>query len=150
VTAEPMETHEPMEPPTGRTFHGPRCVGTSTQTGQRCGNPALPGGTVCGFHGGKAPQVKRKAALRLAALVDPAVATLAKEMTKADRSADRQRAANSILDRAGISRTPDLDAATARAILVERLIALRTPPPALDPPDNVMDAEIIEEERDYG
>lgn len=124
------------------------CRGHNRQGGP-CGSQPVPGAAVCHYHGGAAPQVKRKAALRLAALVDPAIATLGREMARAEKSADRQRAANSILDRAGISRTPDLDAATARAVLVEKLLALRNAPvaevlPAED--EEPVDAELIEEE----
>lgn len=42
-----------------------RCTGTSKQSGERCGRPAIPGGTVCNFHGGKAPQVVAAARRRL-------------------------------------------------------------------------------------
>lgn len=42
-----------------------RCTGTSKQSGERCGRPAIPGGTVCNFHGGKAPQVVAAAQRRL-------------------------------------------------------------------------------------
>ena len=46
-----------------------RCVATSrTQGGDRCKNPAVPGATVCRFHGGATQHVRKKAALRLAAL----------------------------------------------------------------------------------
>jgi hypothetical protein len=34
------------------------------QTGQRCKRKAIPGGTVCRWHGGAASQVKVKAAIR--------------------------------------------------------------------------------------
>ena len=103
-----------------------RCVATSrTQGGDRCKNPAVPGATVCRFHGGATQHVRKKAALRLAALVDPAIGTLAREMVKAERSSDRQRAANSILDRAGIVRKQDGEAEIARSLLVERLRAIR-------------------------
>lgn len=39
--------------------------------GNRCGGPAIPGGTVCRLHGGAAPQVRAKAQERLADLIDP-------------------------------------------------------------------------------
>lgn len=45
----------------------PKCSAKSKQTGKRCGQYAIPGGTVCRFHGGSAPQVKAKAAERLEA-----------------------------------------------------------------------------------
>jgi hypothetical protein len=49
----------------------PRCSAHSKQTGKQCGRTAIPGGTVCRYHGGLAPQVQRKAAERLADLIDP-------------------------------------------------------------------------------
>lgn len=104
----------------------PQCTATSRQTGQRCRQTAIPGGTVCRYHGGSAPNVKRKAALRLAQLVDPAIATLGREMVKAEKSSDRQRAANSILDRAGITRGQSAELDVARALLLERLLEARS------------------------
>jgi hypothetical protein len=41
-----------------------QCQAISKQTGQRCKRKAIPGGTVCGWHGGAASQVKVKAAIR--------------------------------------------------------------------------------------
>ncbi len=94
--------------------------------GEPCKKPAIKGGTVCQTHGGSAPQVRRKAALRLLELVDPAIAVLAREMVNADKSADRQRAANSVLDRAGVPRTATvIDGESAKSLLVERINALR-------------------------
>lgn len=119
-----------------------RCAATSRRSGEQCKNAPIPGGTVCKFHGGSAPQTKRKAALRLASLVDPAIGTLAREMVKAERSSDRQRAANSILDRAGISRSQDVELETARALLIERLLAARAAPAAGDD-DLVLEAEVV-------
>ena len=43
-----------------------RCRATSRK-GRQCMQPPIPGGTVCHYHGGAAPQVKRVAAERLAA-----------------------------------------------------------------------------------
>ena len=102
------------------------CTAHSRQTGLQCGNRPIPGGTVCRFHGGGAPQVRRAAELRLAELVAPAIATLAREMATADASADRIRAARDILDRAGVVRRTDgLSIEEAKAILTARLIAAR-------------------------
>jgi hypothetical protein len=39
----------------------PRCSAKSKQTGERCKQRPVPGGTVCRFHGGAAPQVQAKA-----------------------------------------------------------------------------------------
>ena len=52
-----------------------RCKGHSSRTKQPCKNPAIQGGFVCTTHGGRAPQVKAKAAQRvrdlLAEAIDP-------------------------------------------------------------------------------
>jgi hypothetical protein len=48
-----------------------RCKAKSHRTGKQCAKSAINGGTVCRTHGGAAPQVKRKAAERLADLIDP-------------------------------------------------------------------------------
>jgi hypothetical protein len=39
----------------------PRCSAKSKQTGERCKQRPIPGGTVCRFHGGAAPQVEAAA-----------------------------------------------------------------------------------------
>lgn len=112
----PMDTGTP----------GRRTCAAKRSNGQPCNKPPIKGGTVCATHGGSAPQVRRKAALRLLELVDPAISTLAREMVQADKSADRQRAANSLLDRAGVPRTATvIDGESAKALLVERINALR-------------------------
>jgi hypothetical protein len=43
-----------------------RCIAKSKVTGKQCGRKPIPGGLVCGYHGGKAPQVAKKAAERVA------------------------------------------------------------------------------------
>ena len=43
-----------------------RCIAKSKATGKQCGRKPIPGGLVCGYHGGKAPQVAKKAAERVA------------------------------------------------------------------------------------
>ena len=42
-----------------------RCTAKSSRTGERCKKFAISGATVCGTHGGKAPQVRRAAAQRV-------------------------------------------------------------------------------------
>lgn len=116
-----MSDKDPMSEPTPRR----QCT-AKNRAGERCKQAPIKGGTVCRNHGGSAPQVRRKATLRLLELVDPAIGTLAREMVQADKSADRQRAANSILDRAGMPRTATvIDGESAKALLVERINALR-------------------------
>lgn len=44
-----------------------RCSARSKQTGKQCRLPAIAGGSVCRFHGGRAPQVAAKATERLEA-----------------------------------------------------------------------------------
>lgn len=48
-----------------------KCKARSSRTGKPCQHWAIHGGTVCQTHGGRAPQVQRKAAERLADLIDP-------------------------------------------------------------------------------
>ena len=130
-----MKAKNPMEgwDPEDLTHDGrPRCTATSKQNQRRCRRAATPGTNVCANHGSRAPQVKQAAKLRLLGLVDPAIATLAREMTQASKSSDKQRAANSILDRAGIARTSEVQVEDARALLVERLMALRDEEPGTD------------------
>lgn len=127
-----------------------QCHAKAKSSGQQCTREAVPGATVCRHHGGAAPQVQRKAALRLLELVDPAISTLAREMVQADKSSDRQRAANSLLDRAGVGRKVDSpDADVAKALLVERLLALRDsraePEPEPPPPDVIPSTTLPEE-----
>lgn len=43
-----------------------QCTATAKSSGKRCTRPAIEGGTVCRYHGGGAPQVKRMAERRLA------------------------------------------------------------------------------------
>lgn len=158
MTADPNPTSgTPIEAaPTGRIFHGPRCRARAVSTGEQCGNPAIPGAVVCKYHGGAAPQVRAKAQLRLVELIDPAIATLAREMTTAKNSNDRQRAANSLLDRAGVPRRTEVDHGAAQALLMDRIqevlarrmgeVTVEQEPAELEGPAPV-DAEIVPDER---
>jgi hypothetical protein len=102
------------------------CSAHASRTGELCRAPAMHGQQVCRLHGGGTRASKAKAKLRLAGLVDPAIATLAKEMVNPDTtSRARQSAANSILDRAGWGRVTKVEAVDARALLLQRLRELR-------------------------
>lgn len=139
---DPLEGQDPEELTHDRR---PRCTAKSKQSQERCRRAASPGTTVCASHGAKAPQVRKKASLRLMELIDPAITTLAREMMQADKSSDRQRAANSILDRAGVPRrieSPDSEA--AKALLIDRLLALKAER-EVETPETAM-AQVIEAE----
>lgn len=144
---KPIEGTDPMEVPRRR------CTAYARSTGQRCGNAPIKGGTVCKFHGGGAPAVRQKAKLRLAALVDPAIATLGRVMVTAERDQDKLRAAEAILDRAGHPRAARIEGRVsledAREQLLEQLLQKRAElaaAPVADPVAlEVLDAEVLEE-----
>ena len=68
--------------------HAPQCRATSRSTGRRCGRPAIPGGTVCRYHGGAAPQVVKKAAERLTEARDDALGHLHAAVTTSGDQTD--------------------------------------------------------------
>jgi hypothetical protein len=81
-----------------------QCHATSKTSGQQCRRPASAGAAVCRVHGGAAPQVKEAARVRLLALVDPALATLARAVnSRRQPTAVEISAAKDILDRAGLA-----------------------------------------------
>lgn len=75
------------------------CVARSKQTGKPCGRRAVPGATVCRWHGGAAPQVKRAAMERLRALQDPAIDRLARLIAQEEFPTVAYAASRDILDR---------------------------------------------------
>lgn len=101
-----------------------RCT-ANNKSGTRCKYNAVPGATVCRMHGGNAPQVRRKAAMRLQELILPAIGVLAKEMVNGEHSADRIRAANSALDRAGVERRTEMSIEDARAVLFAEALKIK-------------------------
>jgi hypothetical protein len=125
ASLDPMEVPDPMEvvhdAATGLSGSaGPRaalarprrlypperqCTATSKQSRQRCRRCAIPGGSICASHGGNAPAVRAKAAMRLAVLIDPAIDALAwtlQPKQRRDRPALALRAAIDVLGRSGI------------------------------------------------
>lgn len=121
--------------------HGQYLCTARNKAGEPCGHIAAKGQRVCRLHGGSSPQALNKARIRLAALVDPAIATLAREMTQAEKSADKQRAANSILDRAGFGRVSKVETSDARELLIQKLIEIRDS-------SGVQQTEVIEQHRE--
>lgn len=115
----------PIEPcaKCGHVHDPTKCVGHNNR-GLPCGKDPIKGARVCRTHGGSAPQVKRKAKLRLLEMVDPALARLMAELDNGDaKPAERLRAVENVLDRVGLGRQVTMDDETARALLLERLIA---------------------------
>ena len=86
-----------------KRLDGLTCTAKAKSTQKRCQNPPLPGGTVCKFHGGKAPQVLAKSARNiLEALVGPALIELDKIVRKEDTPDNvRLAAVRDVLDRTG-------------------------------------------------
>lgn len=122
------------------TFDGkPRCTAHSKQAKRRCARARTPGTNVCKSHGSAAPQTKRKAALRLAAMVDPALDRLHQIVTNPDSDDGHAiRAVENVLDRTGYPRKVEYDPETATQLLIERLIQLRDEP-------EVIEGEVVED-----
>lgn len=107
--------------------------------GKLCMSPAITGMLKCRMHGAATPQARNMVKLRLTELVQPAIATLAREMANADKSSDRQAAANSILDRAGYGRVQKVETADAKEMLYQKLLQLQEEKQA------AIEAEVVED-----
>lgn len=85
-----------------------RCVARSKRTGEQCGRRPVPGATVCHYHGGAAPQVRKKAERRLAVLVGD-VLDLWHSILSDDTipAAARVAVGKDVLDRLGITAPKD-------------------------------------------
>ena len=121
--------------------HRPINACTAHKTnGDPCGNRAIRGGSVCRFHGGAAPQVRRAAFVRLVMESDPAAAELiAIYKDKRNPIAVRLRAIEGILDRAGITARQEIDVdvqISGRLSVYEQLVLDSTVP---------IDAEVVDE-----
>ena len=94
---------------------GARCTAKSKTSGERCKNPPIPGGNVCHWHGGAAPQVRAASARRVfEALVGPALAQYRRIIEDPDTPHNvRLAALRDLFDRTGykppteIKWTPD-------------------------------------------
>ena len=109
-------------------MRAPRCSAHSKQTHLPCRQPAIPGGTVCRYHGGAAPQVKLKAEERLKLLIDPAISRLAQLVDQTEFPSVAIAAVKDVLDRNGVLGKArehfDVNIHTAEA-RVARLVAAR-------------------------
>jgi len=76
-----------------------KCHAKSKRTGKQCGAWAIPGGAVCKWHGGAAPQVKAAAEQRIEALKQPAIAYLGYLLDQRDYPSAGLGAAKDVLDR---------------------------------------------------
>lgn len=122
-TPDPMSTHVG-----GDTLHGRlRCSATSKQKGIRCGRTAIPGGTVCRYHGGAAPQVMKSARERLGLLTDPAITRMEELIKQTEYPSTALAASRDILDRNGFGAP---DAPDRPVVKVKKLVILmqRRPP----------------------
>ena len=73
-----MGAHQPVTTLQSPAPQALRCSAHSRHNnGAQCKKYAIQGATVCRFHGGAAPQVKLKAAQRLALLIDPSLEIVA-------------------------------------------------------------------------
>jgi hypothetical protein len=113
-----------------------QCTAQSKQTGKRCKRPAIAGGTVCHFHGGAAPQVQKAAKERIAAMVDPVLELLERNLAgKLKRARDREGylaidkvdylLMKDILDRAGYKPRIEIDNSAEMRLMGEELAAAR-------------------------
>lgn len=92
----PLKARDPMggaDPMTGR------CSAKSKQTKAPCRQPAIPGGTVCRYHGGAAPQVRLAALERLKAYQDRAIDRLFKLVEQEGFPSTSLSAVKDVLDR---------------------------------------------------
>jgi hypothetical protein len=76
-----------------------RCSARAKSSGQPCQRPAIPGGTVCRYHGGAAPQVKAAALDRLRALQHPAIDRLTQLIDQDEFPTVAYAASRDVLDR---------------------------------------------------
>lgn len=102
-----MTAHDPLQLQT-------RCT-ARRKSGAECKNWAIRGGFVCRMHGGGAPQVKKKAAQRIAEAADDAAALLVQFMEDPKNDIKvRTQIAQDLLNRAGFAGKQSVDLTVSR------------------------------------
>ena len=96
--------------------------------GELCKAPAVTGMRVCKLHGAKSPQAKQAARIRFADMAAPAMAKTFQLMMNANSENTQLSAASSILDRTGYGRQQVVEAADAKHLLYQRLLAAQVGP----------------------
>lgn len=145
---------EPWYDPTGgapRENDPRRCTAhKSDGSGQRCGNWALKGLTVCGSHGGKTPAAQRRAQMRLMDLLPVATKKHREILENSEDERVVLQAVKMVYDRTGLeegSAAADQDA--VKQLIVSKLLDMRgqlAPDEPLPPVDeDIVDAELVEE-----
>ena len=99
IKARPAEVETPDDPLGEIDPMRPRCTARSKQRGTQCRQYPIPGGTVCVYHGGKAPQVQAKALDRLMELQHPAITRLAELIVQREYPSVSIAAVKDALDR---------------------------------------------------
>lgn len=99
-----------------------RCTAHSSRTGKPCQRAPILGGTVCATHGGSAPQVKKAADERLAAMVDPAITRLNELMMQREFPTVAIAAVKDVLDRVKGKATENLNAHVSGKVSLEQLV----------------------------
>lgn len=100
-----------------RRNDGRTCTATARSTGNRCGQSPIPGGLVCRYHGGAAPQVQAAGARRiLEAFVEPALEELGRILEHKDTPPHvRLAAVRDILDRCGFKPVTQIETLPSEA-----------------------------------
>lgn len=123
---DPMREYgdgQPFQPYTDTGL--PRCKARSrSRDGGQCGNPAIPGGTVCRVHGGASPNALAAAQKRLQEMVPRALDRLLSELDQGDNSMARLKAVKEVLDRAGLAGMVKVEHSTANDELKNLLLDL--------------------------
>lgn len=92
----PLKAADPMG---GADLMAVTCKAKSKTTGNRCKRPPIPGGAVCRYHGGAAPQVKNAAEARLRALEFPAIDRIGQLIQQTEFPSVAYQASKDVLDR---------------------------------------------------